>query len=120
MYTVEFSLREDGNTHFKGGLQGVKSFFWFWLIKTDVVDEISLTYKLFLRDVSRFDPLIHVNGDNQPKVVTNCRYGIKVLHLASNQKNSDRSRISALRHINKNPHLLRFLRTILHLFFVSF
>ena len=47
VYTVEFSLREDGNTHLKGGLQGIKPFFSLRAIKTDVVDEISLTYKLY-------------------------------------------------------------------------
>jgi hypothetical protein len=47
VYTVEFSLREDGNTHFKGGLQDIKPFFSLRAIKTDVVDEISLTYKLY-------------------------------------------------------------------------
>ena len=94
VYAVEFSLRAECTKHLKEGYKESNRLFslrreklpllWRWFnVKTNT------------RDVSRFDPLIHVNGDNQPKVVTNCRYGIKVLHLASNQKNSDRSRISA-------------------------
>ena len=73
VYTVEFSLREECTEHLKDRVQGVKSFFQFKARKTGVVNEISLTYKLFLRDVSGLDHPFHVKVTKLTQgVVTNC------------------------------------------------